>query len=138
MIDKVSFLKDFMDNIWNKQQFDMVEKYVHPEYTIRLDNADPWEGQTISHAIFKERLKFSFNSFPDMNFEVAASIGDGNNVAITWILTGTHLGNIGDIGPTKKAINAAGMTIYHFKDDLICGHTQVLDRTTVMKQLGFM
>lgn len=138
MIDKVSFLMGFMDNIWNKKQFDMVEKYVHPEYTIRLDNADPWEGQTISHAIFKERLMFSFNSFPDMNFEVTAVIGDGDNVAINWVLTGTHLGNIGDIGPTKKAINAPGMTIYHFKDDLICGHTQVLDRTTVMKQLGFM
>lgn len=138
MINKVIILRDFMDKVWNKQQIDMVEKYVHPEYTIILDNSDPWEGQTLSHSIFKERLKFSFNSFPDMNFEITAAIGDGNNVAINWILTGTNLGKIGDIEPTKKSIKASGMTIYHFKGDLISGHTQVLDRTTVMKQLGFM
>jgi len=132
-----AFLTDFMEEIWNAKNFEKVEKYVHPEYTIYLDTADPWEGKTLSNEEFKERLKFSFNSFPDMNFEITSAIPDDNHVAITWILSGTNLGNIGQFPPTNKSIKTKGMTIYHFKDGLISGHTQVFDRSSVSKQLGF-
>ena len=137
-MNKEDFLREFMEEVWNKQGFDKVEKYVHNEYTIHLDNTDPWEGKTLSHIEFKERLGFSFNSFPDMNFEITSSIPAENHVAINWILTGTNLGRIGGYPPTKKSIKTKGVTIYHFKDNLINGHTQVFDRITVMKQLGFM
>ena len=73
-----------------------------------------------------------------MNFEITSAIEEENHVAITWILTGTNLGMIGKFPPTSKAINTKGITIYHFKDNLINGHTQVFDRVTVLKQLGFM
>ena len=131
-------LQEFIEEVWNRKGFDKIEKYVHSEYTIYVDNTDPWEGKTLNHAEYKERLKFSFDSFPDMNFEITSAIEDGNNVAISWILTETNLGKIEDYPPTNKSIKTKGMTIYHFKDGLIYGHTQVFDRITVMKQLGLM
>ena len=103
-----------------------------------MDTTDPWEGKTLNHSVFKERLEFSFNSFTDMNFEITTAIPEENHVAITWILTGTNLGMIQEYPPTKKSINTKGITIYHFKDNLINGHTQVFDRIAVMKQLGFI
>jgi steroid delta-isomerase-like uncharacterized protein len=137
-MNKEAFLREFMEEIWNKKRFDKVERYVHKEYCIHLDTADPWEGKTLSHSEFKERLKFSFDSFPDMNFEITSAISEENHVAITWILTGTNLGMIGDYPPTNKSIKTKGFTIYYFKNNLISGHTQVFDRVTVMKQLGFI
>ncbi len=137
-MNKEILLREFISEIWNKKNFERVEKYVHPEYTVYLDTADPWEGKTLNHTQFKERLNFSFNSFPDMNFEITSAIQEENYVAITWILTGTNLGPIGDYPATKREIKTKGMTIYHFKDGLISGHTQVFDRITVMKQLGFL
>jgi predicted ester cyclase len=73
-----------------------------------------------------------------MHFEITSAIEDENHVAITWILTGTNLGKIGEYPPTKNVIKTNGMTIYHFRNGLINGHTQVFDRKTVMKQLGFL
>jgi hypothetical protein len=67
-----------MNEIWNKKNSDKVEQYVLTEYTIHLDTSDPWEGKTLSHSEFKERLSFSFNSFPDMNFEITAAIPEEN------------------------------------------------------------
>ena len=136
-MDKENFLREFMDEVWNKQGFDKVKKYVHNEYTIHLDTTDPWEGKTLSHSEFKKRLKYSFDSFPDMNFEITSAIEEENHVAVTWILTGTNLGMIGAFPATNKKIETKGITIYHFKDNLINGHTQVFDRKTVAKQLGF-
>lgn len=136
-MNKELFLREFMEEIWNKKDFDLVEKYVNPEYKIFLDTADPWEGKILSLSEFIERLRFSFNSFPDMHFEITSAIPDDNHVAITWIMTGTNLGEIGGLPPTSNKIKTKGMTIYHFKENLICGHSQVFDRLTVMKQLGF-
>lgn len=136
-MSKETLLRNFMEEVWNGQGFDRVGHFVHPEYTIHLDTADPWEGQTLDHAEFQKRLRFSFDSFPDMHFEITSAIEDEGHVAITWILTGTNTGKIGDFPPTGKSIRTNGMTIYHFREGLISGHTQVFDRQTVMRQLGF-
>ncbi len=137
-MNKEFFLRQFMDEVWNQKNSGKVEKYIHSKYTIHLDTADPWEGKTLTHLEFKERLQHSFNAFPDMHFEITFAIEEEKHVAITWILTGTNLGVIGGFPPTNKKIKTNGITIYHFKENLISGHTQVFDRVTVAKQLGFV
>jgi len=137
-MSKEKILREFMEEVWNNQRKDLVEKFVAEEYQIHLDTGDNWEGKILNQEEFKKRLDFSFDSFPDMNFEIKSAIEEENHVAVTWILTGTNLGKIGDFPPTKKKINTDGMTIYFFKGNLISGHSQVFDRVTVMKQLGFM
>jgi steroid delta-isomerase-like uncharacterized protein len=137
-MNKENLLREFINEVWNKHVLESVGKYIYSEYTIYLDNADPWERKTLNHSEFKKRLNYSFNSFPDMHFEITSAIQDENHVAISWILTGTNLGMIGEYPATKRSIRTKGMTIYHFNDNLINGHTQVYDRITVMKQLGFI
>ena len=127
-----------MEEVWNKQGFDKVGDFLHAAYTIHLDTADPWEGKTLTHDEFRKRLSYSFDSFPDMHFEITAAIEEENHVAANWVLTGTNLGKIGDFPPTSRKIETRGVTIYHFRDNLICGHTQVFDRVKVAKQLGFI
>ncbi|MGA2623289.1 MAG: ester cyclase [Bacteroidota bacterium] len=130
-------IRDFVERVWNNQDFERVEMFVSPGYTIHLDTGDPWEGKTLNHAEFKKRLKFSFNSFPDIHFDIQTAVSDGDCVAITWIMTGTNLGKIGEIPPTGKPIKTFGTTIYHLRNGKVAGHSQVFDRTIVTKQLGF-
>jgi len=133
-----NILRDFLENVWNKKDYSKVEQYVYPAYTIHIDTGDPWEGKTISLEEFKVRLHYSFDSFPDMYFHVQSVISDGNYVAVSWLMTGTNLGEIGGFPATRRSIKTHGATIYHFNNGLVCGHSQVFDRTTVMKQLGFL
>jgi len=135
---KTELLKRFMNDIWNNQQIEKVSDYVHSAYTVHLDTADPWEGKTLNHSQFIERLHFSFGSFPDIHFNITSAIEDENHVAITWILTGTNTGKLGEMPATNKCIETNGMTIYHFTNGKISGHTQVFDRMAVARQLGFV
>ena len=135
---KEEILREFMSKVWNQQRKDLVEKFVAKKYQIHLDTGDNWEGKILNHEEFKKRLDFSFTSFPDMNFEITSAIEEENHVAITWVLTGTNLGTIGDFPPTQKKIKTEGMTIYYFDGKLISGHSQVFDRNRVAKQLGFI
>jgi predicted ester cyclase len=137
-IDKVAFIKDFIQKIWNEKQTQFIEKYIDSAYTIHTDKGDPWEGKTLSHADFLKRLDNSFVPFPDIHFDIQSTVTDGDHVAIIWIMTGTNSGSIASFPPTNKTIQTFGATIYYFKDNLISGHSQVFDQVTVMKQLGFM
>ena len=132
-----TILREFMERVWNRQEFESVEAFVDPEYKIHLDNGDPWEGKTLNNEEYKARLNNSFGPFPDIHFDIQAAVADGDCVAITWAMTGTNLGNIAGFPPTGRSINTQGMTIYYFRKGKVCGHSQVFDRTTVMKQLGF-
>jgi len=82
-------------------------------------------------------VNYYFQSFPDIHFAIQQAISYGDYATITRIMTGNNLGGIAHFPPTNKSINTSGFTIYHFKNARICGHSQVFDRTTVMKQLGF-
>jgi predicted ester cyclase len=88
-------LRAFMQSIWNEKNFGAISEYLSHDYTVYFDNADPWEGKTLSHQEFATRLHYTFDSFPDVHFEITTAISDGNLVAITWIMTGTNTGNIG-------------------------------------------
>jgi len=136
-MNKEKVLRSFIDSIWNNKQIDRVEEFVAPEYSIHLDTGDPWEGKTLDYSEFKKRLDYSFNSFPDIHFEITSAIEVIQHVAVTWNLTGTNLGEIQGFPPTGKKIKTKGMTIYHFSNNLISGHSQVFDQKTVIKQLGF-
>lgn len=127
-----------MQKIWNEKHIKSIAEFVHPEYKIHIDTGDSWEGKTLNHDEFETRLNYSFNSFPDLYFDIQTAISDGDYVAITWIMTGTNLGKIGDLPPTNKPIKTDGATIYQFNNGKVCGHSQVFDRTTVMRQLGYL
>ena len=135
-MENETILTRFIQKVWNEKDFECIPNFVSSKYTIHSDSSDPWEFRTLNYEEFAMRLDYSFDSFPDIKFEIQSTISDGDNVAITWIMTGTNSGQ-GTFPPTNKAINTNGMTIYHFNDGKICGHTQVFNKATVRWQLGF-
>jgi steroid delta-isomerase-like uncharacterized protein len=131
-------LNEFIEKVWNQQDFESIESFIDSTYEIYLDTGDPWEGKILDLATFKKRLKYSFDSFPDMHFDLQSTVSDGDHVGISWVMTGTNTGEIGELAATGKSICTSGMTIYHFRNGKIIGHSQVFDRVTVMRQLGFL
>jgi len=133
-----TILRTFIDEVWNKKDTSRIGHFVDEAYTIHLDAGDAWDRKTLTLQEYTMRLQDSFIPFPDIHFAIESAVADADAVAITWIMTGTNLGNMGSVPPTGRAIKTSGVTIYHFNKGKLCGHTQVFDRTTVMKQLGFL
>ena len=57
-MSKEKLLFDFMQKVWNEQRKELVETFVHKEYKIHLDTADPWEGKILNHTDFKKEIRF--------------------------------------------------------------------------------
>ena len=89
---KETLIREFIQKVWNEKDFDSITKYVASGYTIYKDPSDPWEGRALNFEEFAMRLDYSFDSFPDIHFEIQTAISDGDDITITWIMSGTNSG----------------------------------------------
>ena len=133
-----STLSTFIDRVWNKVDFSNLDVFVAPHYEIRNDPGDPWDGQTLDHGTFKERVAYSRNAFPDLHFAIQEMIEEDGKVVASWIMSGTHRGDLPDLPATGRAFSISGMTIYTFEVGKVSGHTQAFDRLGFLFQIGFM
>lgn len=138
MSDNTARLIAFMERVWNAGEVAAVDEFLGPQYTIHSDPGDPWDGQTLSVAGFKERLLTSRAPFPDLTFDIGETVSEGDRVALSWTMRGTQLGSMGGRPPSGRSFAVRGMTIYHFADGRIIGHQQVVDRLSVVQQLGLL
>jgi steroid delta-isomerase-like uncharacterized protein len=136
--DLTAILRDFMEQVWNRGDGDAVDRFLAETYTIHSDPGDPWEGSALTREGFRERLLTSRAPFPDLVFELHECVEEGDRVAIAWTMRGTHAHSVDDLPATGGRIEVAGMTIYYFEGERIAGHRQVVDRLSVMRQLGLL
>lgn len=139
MSDLKSKIQHFMDTIWNAGDFSQLADFVSPEYTIHHDPGDAWDGQTLDHATFQERVLYSRNAFPDLNFAIQDMIAEDSRVVAFWIMSGTHQGDLENLPATGRQFSISGMTIYDFDaEGRVSGHTQAYDRLGFMAQMGLL
>lgn len=127
-----------METVWNRGEVSDVARFIAPAYTIHSDPGDAWDGRTLTREAFAERLTQSRSPFPDLRFDLAETMADGDRVCISWTMHGTNARPIMGRPATGRTIAVQGMTIYYFADGLITGHRQVVDRLAVAAQLGLM
>ncbi len=129
-------LAEFLDRVWSGGDIEQCDAYLAESYSIHHDPGDPWDGQVLSVAGFKERVRLSRAPFPDQRFQVQRWFESAAGVAVMWLWEATHKGDLPGFPATGRTLRMSGATAYDFDDqDRICGHWQVTDRLGVYRQL---
>jgi predicted ester cyclase len=128
-------LRQLIEEVWNAGNVDASDLYIASAYTIRHDPGDPWEGQELDLAGYKERVRVSRAPFPDQCFSIEDLLADGDKVCMTWNWRATHLGDIPGFPATGNVIWMSGATVYYVEDRCFTGHWQIADRLGVYTQL---
>lgn len=129
-------LNAFVEEVWNAGDVSNLDRYLAPTYTVRDDPGDPWDGQTLDYDAFRTRLAYSRDAFPDLRFDIQESIEGNGRVAIRWVMSGTHEGDLPGLPATGRRFLISGMTFYYFEDGRICGHAQAFDQLGFLSQTG--
>ncbi len=136
-IDLKAQLQQFMDTVWNAGDFSTIGDIVSERYTVKHDPGDAWDGQTLDYNAFKQRVQYSRNAFPDLDFAIQDMVAEANRVVAFWIMSGTHADDLDNFPATGKSFAISGITIYDFDDNAkVCGHTQAYDRLGFLAQVG--
>jgi steroid delta-isomerase-like uncharacterized protein len=129
-------LTRFIEDVWSQGNVGAADDYLAPHYTLHHDPGDPWDGQTLDLAGYKERVRLSRAPFPDQRFTIQELIAEHDRVVATWQWHGTHQGNLRGFPASRKSIAMSGMTVYYFDRDRISGHWQIVDRMSVYQQVS--
>lgn len=124
-----------IDEVWNKGNLDVVDELVCPKYEIKNDPGDAYEFKTLNLSTFKQRVKFTRDAFPDVQFNIKDLLCEDGKVAISWFMSGTQEKDLPNLPAAGKKINVSGLTIYYVSEGKITGHWQVFDRLNVLIQL---
>ena len=91
-----AIVRRFVDDILNQGRFDALDEIVHPDY--RYEGPD---GAQLHGPDELERLIGSFRTaFSDFHAAITSEVADGEVVAMTMTLTGTHDGEFDGLSPT--------------------------------------
>lgn len=135
-INKKAFVTRFIQEVWTDGNVEAADSYVARQYTIHHDPGDPWEGQTLDLAGFKDRVRQSRAPFPDQRFTIRALIGERDKMVATWLWQGTHAGDVPGFPASGKHVTMSGVTVYSFEGAKLSGHWQVADRLSIFRQLS--
>ena len=76
------------------------------------------------------------SAFPDLKVAVERIVSNPTDVAMAYMITGTHQGDFLGIAPTGKRVSVRGLQISRFEDGKIVERWGSSDEMGLVKQLG--
>src|SRR5580698_801718 len=87
---------------WNAHDLERYVESITDDYVWESDSFPiPIRGREAVKTV----MKMYFAAFPDMQFEIEATVASGNHVAKAWIATGTHKGEFLGVPATNKRVS---------------------------------
>ena len=74
-------------------------------------------------------------AFPDLRFEIDNLISEGDQAALRWTASGTHLGPFADIQPTERRVEWTGCDWFRLHRGRIIEVWAIADGEALQEQL---
>ena len=75
-------------------------------------------------------------AFPKYDLFIDEMTAEGKRIIIKARVNGTHLGDLGGIAPTYKAVDFPVIVAYEIENNKIISHWMLADQMKLMEQLG--
>lgn len=109
-----ALIHDWVDEVWNGGNLDLVPKYMAPEYVMHVQNgSETIEGP----AAFRDFAAELRAALPDFHVNLGDILVDGNQCAWRFQCTGTHKGMLWGTPPTGKRVEFGAIVVSRFADN---------------------
>lgn len=126
-------VRRFVDEVINNGDYSAIQDLVHPNYVYRSPDQE-LRGQ--------EALESLFTTYrcglPDLNASIVNLVESGDKVVISFVLSGTHTGDLMGIPPTGNSLKVHGMVLSRLEDGKIAEEWEILDMLGMFQQLGIV
>ena len=122
----------FIENVCNKGELNEIDDLFTEDIV--------WHGGELVTGVvdFKESIKETRQTWPDIKFKIQDSFADDNKVVIRWIVTATQEGEFMGIPPSHEKFDTYGMEIFHFESGKIKEAWTVFDALTPAMKIGLV
>ena len=136
--DNLQIVRIFYE-AFNAHDLDRDDDLVTEDYR----SEGPGASEPMTRAQVRQQNQAYLTAFPDIHFDIARTIAQGDYVVAHWIATGTHTGPLptpsgGAIPPTGKSARLMGCAIYEFREGRVARAWNHWDMAALLAQLGVM
>jgi steroid delta-isomerase-like uncharacterized protein len=119
--------------VMNQGKLEVVEEIASPDFQLHIPTLpEPMRGRE-GLKQFAMRVR---HGLPDVHFTIERHIVDGDQVAVRWTLTGTHLGEFLGIPPTGRPVTDVGSDLFRIAKGQIVEIRIIENDLALMQQLG--
>jgi steroid delta-isomerase-like uncharacterized protein len=111
--------------------FDALQSILTPDYVIHPEEARGADG-------LAEMVQGYRNAFPDLNVTIEQQFTEGDYVATRTTIRGRHDGELMGTPPTGRQVEFTGLTISRCRDGKIEEEWELVDVTTLLRQVGVL
>ncbi len=134
MTEEKQVLHEWFEEVWHQGNEDALFRLFAKEgiaHGLEDDEGRPIVGPE-GYLTF---LKAYRDAFPDIRFEIADTIQEGERVSVRCVVRGTHTGEGLGIPPTQRRVEIGGMTIGVVREGQIQEAWNIFDFRSLMGQL---
>ena len=125
-----SIVLDFIDEIWNQQQFEKIDRYVSANFIDHsLPPTLPADKEGMKNWIIATGTSFEHQTIVD---EIVC---EEDKVMLKITMRLKHIGSWRAIEPTHFEISTIGYRYYKLNNGKICEHWSLLDGNSIENQL---
>lgn len=130
--DHAALVRAVFERGWNRQDFAFLEERTAPSVTMHYNG----RSHTTTAAELPGLVAFWRAAFPDLRFTIRHLIAEGDLVAVSLILRGTHRGVWWGVPPSGAEIEVEETMFFRFEGGLLVEMWELFDERTLRAQIG--
>lgn len=120
------------EEIFNQKELAAIDDYFAPTV---IDDCLPL-GVPGGIEGVRQTITMFLAAFPDLRLTVEGCIAEGDKVAASWILRGTHQGASLGMPPTGKQVTMLGISVVRLESGKVVESRVIFDQLGMLQQLG--
>jgi steroid delta-isomerase-like uncharacterized protein len=108
--ENIKLARRWFEEVWNQRRTDTIDELLTDDSVSHSET-----GLLRGKQEFKDRAHTVFlSAFPDLLMTVESVVGSGDEVAVRWVVTGTHRGDTLGFPATGRTVSFRGTTWIRF------------------------
>jgi steroid delta-isomerase-like uncharacterized protein len=123
----------YAQEVWNGGNLDAIETYIGLGY-VRHDPGLPMVVR--EPAGVRQLVALYRAAFPDLHLEPEVAFAEGDMVAVRWLVSATHQGELMGIPATGRSLSIAVIELFRLTGGKIVEQWVAIDNLGMLQQLG--
>ncbi|NVI96831.1 ester cyclase [Myxococcus sp. AM009] len=126
-------VRQLTEELYNLRKLDRIPEFIAEDFVDRSQGAPL---NAVGPAFIRQQAEASFQTFPELRFDILHLIADGDLVLVHWKATGPDPQQV-DAAGEPQALLLQGHSLYRLRDGKVVESWDISDRLSPLLQRGY-
>ncbi|WP_044889854.1 ester cyclase [Myxococcus hansupus] len=126
-------VQQLTEELYNLRKLERIPEYIAEDFVDRSHGAP---GGVVGPAALRQQAEASFQSFPELKFDILHLVADGDLVLVHWKATGPDPKHLDPTGE-PQTLQLRGHSLYRLRDGKVVESWDISDRLSPLLQRGY-